>query len=229
MTSTAVDETFNDFRRSASDLASSRAAVAETDAALAITASQGALDQRQHLRRRGLTDVISRGSEVFEAAVDKALVHLTASRPGTGVGGLVDSDFTDASAVAVFKTPVPVVPPHPIPEQPPGASFQALQKWEGRVLERADTWFSAVLSDLSDGVTEEEAEFDLAEVSTDDHHLVVPGAVFYWNVGYRTEPSGERSRQSVIWFRRLPSWSARDLARLEHRVRSLRDQLRAPR
>ena len=228
MSAPALDETFNDFTRSAVDLASSRASVAATDGALAVTASQGALGRRSDLRHRGLTRVVSRGSEVFTALASSAR-SLDVELADTGIDDCrVDLEHLNASATTALAMLAPVVPPRPIPEQPPGARFQALQKWEGRVLERGGDWFTAVLSDLSDGQTEEEAEFDLDEVTTDDHHLVVPGGVFYWNVGYRTELSGEKSRQSVIWFRRLPSWSTRDVARLEQRARDLRDQLRRP-
>ena len=118
-----------------------------------------------------------------------------------------------------------VRPPVRLPDGPqPRTRFDALQKWEGRVLEVRDTTFSAVVVDIRE-VTEEQAEFDLEEVSPDDIGMVEPGAVFYWSIGYRTDPSGERSRCSVLVFRRLPAWSARDLELARQGAQTLRDRL----
>ena len=118
-----------------------------------------------------------------------------------------------------------VRPPVRLPDGlQPRTRFDALQKWEGRVLEVGDTTFSAVVVGIKDA-TEEEAEFDLEEVSPDDIDMVEPGAVFYWSIGYRTDPSGERSRCSVLVFRRLPAWSARDLELARQGAQTLRDRL----
>lgn len=119
---------------------------------------------------------------------------------------------------------LPVIPPVPLPERMQAQPrFDALQKWEGQVTEVDDSTFTAVLLDIQEPSVEEEAEFDFEEVSRGDLDLVAPGAVFYWSVGYRTEPSGERSRSSVLVFRRLPAWSKRDVQRAADRVKELRD------
>lgn len=118
---------------------------------------------------------------------------------------------------------LPVVPPKKLPErsriQP---SFVALQKWEGRVLEVGDSTFSAVVEDSVRRGVEEEVEFDLEEIGPDDRNLLKPGAIFYWTIGYRTEPSGERSRSSVLVLRRLPAWNEEGL----QRARRLAEELR---
>jgi hypothetical protein len=103
---------------------------------------------------------------------------------------------------------LPLVPPVRVPSPSrPQARFEALQKWEGRVLDVTDSTFTAIVVDGMVSGVEEEVEFDLDEVTPGDLDLVVPGAVFYWSIGYRAEPSGERSRSSVLVFRRLPVWS----------------------
>ena len=86
-----------------------------------------------------------------------------------------------------------------------------LESWEG-VVEHVDPdggWFSARL--LSESGPEEIAEFDLVEVSRGDRDLVQQDAIFYWTIGYRETLAGQRSRESVIRFRRLPVWSEREL------------------
>jgi hypothetical protein len=82
-----------------------------------------------------------------------------------------------------------------------------------------------VVIDGSDPSNEEIVEFDIEEVSPGDHCLVEPGSVFYWSIGYRTDPSGERSRSSVLVFRRLPAWSAQELKRAKEDAADLRKRL----
>ena len=80
--------------------------------------------------------------------------------------------------------------------------FVALARWEGAVLERFDSYFVAEVIDLD---TDERAivEFDLTEVSEADRSLCEPGSLFYWSIGYDVKDSGQRSRASVLRFRRL--------------------------
>jgi len=89
---------------------------------------------------------------------------------------------------------------------------EALQKWEGQVVRLTSDGFIAKLVDLTAAATEEEAEFSLDDVSAADRALVRPGAVFYWSIGYRVAVTGQRSRESVLRFRRLPLWSRADRA-----------------
>lgn len=137
----------------------------------------------------------------------------TRRSPALDGGGAIDlSDYV----VLPVRFPV---------DQKPSASIDVLQKWEGRVLENGKDFFRAVVFDLVDMTTEEEVEFDLAEVTDDDLALVRPGAVFYWSVGYRVEVSRTKSRTSLIRFRRLPVWSRDDLRRRERRVSEYREAL----
>ncbi|MCY3968241.1 MAG: hypothetical protein OXF21_06735 [bacterium] len=122
------------------------------------------------------------------------------------------------------QQPLPVVLPVRLPKHTQAQPyFQALQKWQGTVSEVTGSTFTARLLDLTEPSDEEEAEFDLEEVSRGDLDLVAPGAVFYWSVGYRTEPSGERSRSSVLVFRRLPAWNEKDMQRAADRAEELKN------
>ncbi|MGW1529264.1 hypothetical protein [Streptomyces sp. NPDC001588] len=80
--------------------------------------------------------------------------------------------------------------------------FIALARWEGTVLERYETYFVAEVIDLN---TDESAtaEFDLRDVTPGDLPLCEPGGLFYWTIGYDVKEGGQRSRTSVIQFRRL--------------------------
>ena len=91
------------------------------------------------------------------------------------------------------------------------------ERWEGVVLEVADGTFRARLVDLDRHAPDEDAEIYWSEVSDEDKDLVEPGAVFYWSIGYYTDRMGQRVRRSLIRFRRLPTWTERELedARLE--------------
>jgi hypothetical protein len=91
-------------------------------------------------------------------------------------------------------------------------SFVALQRWEGRVISCGVETFRAVLSDLTEPGPEEEVELLMEDVPNEDSALVAPGAIFYWSIGYLNEASGGKPRMSTLRFRRLPVWSAAELA-----------------
>jgi hypothetical protein len=82
-----------------------------------------------------------------------------------------------------------------------------LQEWEGTVDSIGDRTFVARLVDRTSPGPDEEAEFDIDEVSRGDRDLLAPGAIFYWSIGYRDSASGSRSRTSLLTFRRLPAWT----------------------
>lgn len=112
----------------------------------------------------------------------------------------------------------------PSPPQLDGGAV--LQKWEGRVQELTDGGFVARLTDLTSDLPDEEAEFDVQEVSFLDRRLLKPGAVFYWSIGYRDAVTGQRSRESVIRFRRLPTWSKPDHAEAARRAAHWKNAIR---
>lgn len=93
----------------------------------------------------------------------------------------------------------------------PESRFISLQKWEGVVTEIGNEFFFARLYDLTNKGNDEEAEFALEEISEDERDLFVPGAVFYWNIGYHDSYTGQRIRASIIRFRRLPAWGKKEI------------------
>lgn len=177
-----------------------------------MTASTSTIDQldvNSDLWKIGLTPLVRRDADVAKAiaTVEDEPDAWDRSSPG-GV----------AQRMVVAPVSIPVA-------SLPQAEFDALQKWEGHVVSVSESEFTATLIDLTRPGVEEEAVLDLTELSEDDLPLVQPGAVFYWSVGYRVEQSGERSRSSVIWFRRLPAWTEKDIERARRRARDLKDQL----
>lgn len=96
----------------------------------------------------------------------------------------------------------------------PRASFEPLNEWEGYVVSTSDSEFVANLLDLTAGSESETdmAVFSLDDVSDDDKTLVQVGAIFRWSLGYERKLSGSRRKVSSIVFRRLPIWTAREIA-----------------
>lgn len=84
--------------------------------------------------------------------------------------------------------------------------FNCIQKWEGIVLSIENNSIYTRLYDISNRGFEEEAEIPIEEISDDDHELIAEGAVFYWSLGYLKKKNGQKVRQSIIKFRRLPAW-----------------------
>lgn len=100
----------------------------------------------------------------------------------------------------------------PAPSEGRPDRFKLLQKWEGTVVRCSDSEFMAVLRE--EGEPEQEATFDLEEVPEGDRALVVPGGIFYWSIGYR-DRRGQRFRESLIRFRRMPAWTKREIDRAQ--------------
>jgi hypothetical protein len=113
----------------------------------------------------------------------------------------------------------PVFRRSPVPRE----FFVALQRWEGYVESVGEDSFVARLVDLEGRLPEEEAEFYLDDVSDGDLELVQRGNVFYWNLGYRISATRQRSKVSLLRFRRLPRWSSRDVERVKIETERLLD------
>lgn len=94
----------------------------------------------------------------------------------------------------------------------------SLQKWEGIVTEIHADYFVAQLHDLTADNPEEEAELPINDISDNDKPLLKSGAVFYWSIGYFVTRTGQRKRESVIKFRRLPAWTAKEIQALKERA-----------
>jgi hypothetical protein len=80
--------------------------------------------------------------------------------------------------------------------------FWLLNKWQGQVLSVGDASFEVQLLDTSDPTLIERATFQKSEMSPDNLKLLRPGATFYWFVGVRDYPDGQRKRESQIWMKR---------------------------
>lgn len=100
-------------------------------------------------------------------------------------------------------------------------TFTTLQRWEANVIQVGTESFTARLSDKTATRADEEGEFSLEEVSLADRDLVVAGAVFYWSVGYLDHRNGQRTRESLIRFRRLPAWNKKELDEARQRARAI--------
>lgn len=100
------------------------------------------------------------------------------------------------------------------PEQPQRLGFILLQKWEGVVIEADSESFTAQLIDSSDRLPPHDATFSRSELPANEQSLIEPGATFVWTLGYR-QIGSTRERASVIYFRRLPAWTEREIIQAE--------------
>jgi len=103
---------------------------------------------------------------------------------------------------------------------PPTVSkFMLEQSFEGVVLsvDLAEKIFWARLADRTANSSEEEAEFPLEEVTPDDWPLIVPGALFSWNIGREVRDQQVR-RVSDIRFRRFYKFSKEVIANARDRA-----------
>jgi hypothetical protein len=104
-----------------------------------------------------------------------------------------------------------------VPRIAPSQKTRLLQQFEGTIISFTKDEFVASLVDLTDSSRpEEEATFDLEEVSLGDRELVREGAKFRWNLGYRTNLEGQRDRVSSIRFLRIPGWRRSIVEAIDH-------------
>jgi hypothetical protein len=98
-----------------------------------------------------------------------------------------------------------------------GATFSALQEWEGYVVAIFPTHFVANLVNLTAGSSraDEEAEIPLDEIDQHDIENLKIGGVFRWAIGYQRQPAGTKARISQIVFRQLPQWTKREMQEAE--------------
>ena len=102
--------------------------------------------------------------------------------------------------------------------------FIELQKWEGIVLEISEDSFIGRLMNLSQNDHDSEAEFSFEEVHDEDKSFIMPGAIFYWTIGYK-EDRGQRIRASMIRFRRLPAWQREEIEAAKRSAQNIKDLL----
>ncbi len=90
-------------------------------------------------------------------------------------------------------------------------AFNSLLKREGIIISLSEDFFTAKLVDPAHNDVDEVADFPYNEVSDDDQSLLTVGAVFYWNIGYKLSPTGQKERSSLIRFRRIPAWTTKEI------------------
>ena len=101
-------------------------------------------------------------------------------------------------------------------------SFQLLQSWAGNVISIESDSFVAVVHDRTNPNNPDgEVTLDIKEVTSDDLPLLAEGAVFYWSIGYADFPGRPRLRISEIRFRRLPSWSQKEIDSSKEKAKRL--------
>ena len=115
---------------------------------------------------------------------------------------------------------------HHIPQSGPKTHFLTLQAWEGVVTAVEADSFTVKLVDLMSDMPDEEADIDFEDVSKDERALVTIGAIFLLYVGYATSEGGQRSRTTILRFRRLPVWTETELASAKKAAREKADQIR---
>jgi hypothetical protein len=82
--------------------------------------------------------------------------------------------------------------------------FELLQLWEGYVISVESGVMRCRLVDKTDDLNpDEEVVISVNEIDPSDHHLIKPGAVFYWSIRYADHGRG-KSKESLFRFRRLP-------------------------
>jgi hypothetical protein len=101
--------------------------------------------------------------------------------------------------------------------------FKLLQSWQGTVIEVTSNEFIAEIRDKTNKTNPvEEVTLSIDEVSPTERDQIVPGAVFYWSIGYKDAPGEPRLRVSQIRFRRLPPWTEAELATVRHQLDHLK-------
>lgn len=162
--------------------------------------------------------------EVKVEQAPEELVLLDTEPPSSTLAA--DPHIDMEQALTTDASPPPRLSRHviyPIDPTPPNLEgyTETLQQWEGVVEEILEDSLIVRLTDLTNEMDDEEAEIPLDEISAGDIELVAPGAIFYWHIGYYTSAGGQRTRTSDIRFRRLPSWRAEDISKVNQEAESI--------
>ena len=99
--------------------------------------------------------------------------------------------------------------------------FVTEQRWQGYIVSvDGDGRFWGRVFDLNrpDSDEVEEAQFDSEDVPDLVMHLVKPGGIFFWDIGFQVEPSGQRVRQSILSFPMIPTITAKEVAAAKERA-----------
>jgi len=113
---------------------------------------------------------------------------------------------------------------------PESLTTAVIQIWEGNVLSvdkdagAMDVKLSAKIGNAPD----HSAEISLQWVASQDADLVKPGAIFYWTL-YKETKRGTIRNSQELRFRRLPSWSKIQLARIKSDAKQLAKKIKKAR
>lgn len=131
---------------------------------------------------------------------------------------------SSAGSTSVWSPERPDIKVEPQKHRDPKVSqYPPEQMFDGVVisLDRdVEKTFWARLADGTATMPDEEVEIPLEEVSSDDWPLIVPGALFTWNIG-REKRDGQIRRVSEIRFRRMIRFSRSDVERAVARAATL--------
>jgi hypothetical protein len=100
--------------------------------------------------------------------------------------------------------------------------FVTEQRWQGYVTSVEGDKFFAVVYDTSPEHRDEveDVELERQEVAELMRPLIVPGAIFFWDIGFQVEPSGQRIRQSIISFPMIPVHTQEDVRQARARAKA---------
>jgi hypothetical protein len=177
---------------------------------------------------------ISMGSPMGLDPIGKRQGVITAPKPvvqyvspTTGDWSLRRAESTELLPTgAPRRTFVPPTNVSTMPEVKPDST--PLQVWEGTVVsvDNAAGIMQVVLDAKIGQMPRHTAEIELSDVSSQDEDLVRPGAVFYLTLYKRTLPSVENVEE--LRFRRRPSWSSTQLARIDKEATKFLSKMKAP-
>lgn len=89
--------------------------------------------------------------------------------------------------------------------------------WSGVVISANDQELTVRMEDVLNRENPDEiVVLSRDEIDDKDQCLVKPGALFYWNIGYRQGVKCPKERFSIIRFRRLPKWTAKEIKDAEN-------------
>ena len=132
---------------------------------------------------------------------------------GTGTSNLVGQK---SSQIPLMEVRIPRVKKVDTSSK---GNYILLKKYDGYITARDENTFTARLYEKPSDYPVLESEFDLEELSEADRHLAIEGAPLVWTIGYHDEDA--RRRESLIYLRRRPSWSEKEIDQAKQAVSEL--------
>jgi hypothetical protein len=108
--------------------------------------------------------------------------------------------------------------------QPEQNTYVLTQKWEGYILKADVDTFSVRLFDSAGVRKPHQALFPRADLSEDNQALIKEGALLVWMIGLR-QVGIRRRRESEIYIRRLPPWTAAEIEEAQTRAGELHGRI----